>query len=85
MKDLLPIVPLLCGFWPGVLSPRNPCPNRNSENSRITDIRVQRNFLFRSIRHFMYCIHVEQRLQVLFDASVLQMFVAFVEGERSAL
>jgi len=33
----------------------------------------------------MYCIHVEQQLQVLFDASVLQMFVAFVEDERSAL
>jgi hypothetical protein len=33
----------------------------------------------------MHCIHVEQRLQVLLDASVLQVFVAFVENERSAL
>jgi hypothetical protein len=32
----------------------------------------------------MHCIHMEQRLQVLLDASVLQAFVAFMEKERSA-
>jgi hypothetical protein len=31
----------------------------------------------------MHCIHMEQRLQVLLDASVLQAFVAFMEKERS--
>jgi len=31
----------------------------------------------------MHCIHVEQRLQVLLDASVLQAIVAFMEKERS--
>jgi hypothetical protein len=60
----------------GGAEPRNPCPNRNSENSRHEYSAIS---CFDLMRHLCTVFMWNNGFKVLFDASVLQMFVAFVE------